>query len=291
MKVHLVDGTYELFRYFFAVPSHLNAKGTEAGALRGVLGTILSLLENGATHIGVATDHIVESFRNDLYDGYKSGEGIDPDLFGQFHPMEDALEALGVTVWRMKEFEADDGLASASALAWADPEVEQILLLTPDKDLAQCVQGNRVVMVDRRKNLILDEKAVQEKFGVLPASIPDYLALVGDTADGFPGLRGWGAKSAATILARWILLEEIPDDPEHWEVKVRGAERLATALREGRQDAALFKDLATLRTSANVGRSPHEWKWEGPRPEFTSLCDNLRAGSLAERAHRLAEKL
>jgi 5'-3' exonuclease len=291
MKVHLVDGTYELFRYFFAVPSHLDAKGKEAGALRGVLGTILSLLEGGATHIGVATDHIVESFRNDLYDGYKSGEGIDPDLFGQFHPMEEALEALGVTVWRMKEFEADDGLASASALAWADPEVEQILLLTPDKDLAQCVQGNRVVMVDRRKNLILDEHGVQEKFGVLPASIPDYLALVGDTADGFPGLRGWGAKSAATILARWILLEEIPDDPEHWEVKVRGAERLATSLREGRQDAALFKDLATLRTSADVGRSPQEWKWQGPQREFTSLCHNLRAGSLAERAHRLAEKL
>ena len=291
MKVHLVDGTYELFRYFFAVPSHLDAKGKEAGALRGVLGTILSLLESGATHIGVATDHVVESFRNDLYDGYKSGEGIDPDLFGQFHPMEEALEALGVTVWRMKEFEADDGLASASALAWADPEVEQILLLTPDKDLAQCVQGNRVVMVDRRKNLILDEHGVQEKFGVLPASIPDYLALVGDTADGFPGLRGWGAKSAATILARWILLEEIPDDPEHWEVKVRGAERLATSLREGRQDAALFKDLATLRTSADVGRSPQEWKWTGPRPEFTSLCENLRAGSLAERADRLAAKL
>jgi len=291
MKVHLVDGTYELFRYFFAVPSHLDAKGTEAGALRGVLGTILSLLENGATHIGVATDHIVESFRNDLYDGYKSGEGIDPDLFGQFHPMEEALEALGVTVWRMKEFEADDGLASASALAWADPEVEQILLLTPDKDLAQCVQGQRVVMVDRRKNLILDEQGVQDKFGVLPASIPDYLALVGDTADGFPGLRGWGAKSAATILARWILVEEIPDDPEHWEVKVRGAERLATSLREGRQDAALFKDLATLRTSADVGRSPQEWKWEGPRPEFTKLCQNLRAGALAERAQRLAEKL
>ena len=290
MKVHLVDGTYELFRYFFAVPSHLDQKGAEAGALRGVLGTVLSLLENGATHIGVATDHIVESFRNELYDGYKSGEGIDPDLFGQFHPLEDALEAMGVTVWRMKEYEADDGLASASALAWADPRVEQILRLTPDKDLAQCVQGNRVVMVDRRKNMILDESGVQEKFGVYPASIPDYLALVGDTADGFPGLKGWGAKSAATILDRWLVLEEIPDSPEDWDVKIRGAERLATSLREGRKDAALFKDLATLRTSADVGQSPDEWAWSGPRPEFRSICDSLRASSLAERAQRLIDK-
>lgn len=291
MKVHLVDGTYELFRHFFAVPSHADKTGAEAGALRGVLGTVLSLLEKGATHIGVATDHVVESFRNDLYDGYKSGEGIDPDLARQFHPLEDALEALGITVWRMKEFEADDGLASASALAWAEPDVEQILLLTPDKDLAQCVQGNRVVMVDRRKDIILNEDGVREKFGVPPISIPDYLALMGDTADGFPGLKGWGAKSAATILARWIVLEDIPADPRAWDVKIRGAERLAESLRDGREEAALFKDLATLRTSANIGESPHQWKWQGPTPAFASVCENLRADRLAQRAARLAENL
>ena len=291
MKVHLVDGTYELFRHFFAVPSHADKSGADMGALRGVLGTVLSLLERGATHIGVATDHVVESFRNDLYDGYKSGEGIDPDLFGQFHPLEDALEALGVTVWRMKEFEADDGLASASALAWAEPDVEQILLLTPDKDLAQCVQGNRVVMVDRRKDLILDEDGVREKFGVSPASIPDYLALMGDSADGFPGLKGWGAKSAATILARWIALEEIPANEDDWDVKIRGAKRLAESLQQGREDAALFKDLATLRTSADIGESPHQWRWQGPTPAFAAVCEHLRANHIAERAARLAENL
>ena len=291
MKVHLVDGTYELFRHFFAVPSHADKSGADVGALRGVLGTVLSLLEKGATHIGVATDHVVESFRNDLYDGYKSGEGIDPDLFGQFHPLEDALEALGVTVWRMKEFEADDGLASASALAWAEPDVEQILLLTPDKDLAQCVQGNRVVMVDRRKDLILDEDGVREKFGVSPASIPDYLALMGDSADGFPGLKGWGAKSAATILARWIALEEIPANEDDWDVKIRGAKRLAESLQQGREDAALFKDLATLRTSADIGESPHLWRWQGPTPAFAAVCEHLRANHIAERAARLAENL
>ena len=291
MKVHLVDGTYELFRHFFAVPSHADSNGREAGALRGVLATVLSLLESGATHIGVATDHVVESFRNDLYDGYKSGEGIDPDLFGQFHPLEDALEAMGVTVWRMKEFEADDGLASASALGWADPQVEQILILTPDKDLAQCVQGSRVVMADRRNKVILDEEGVRDKFGVSPVSIPDYLALMGDAADGFPGLKGWGAKSAATILERWTLIEEIPENPDAWQVKIRGAERLASTLRDGREDAALFKDLATLRTSAEVGASPQEWKWQGPTSEFAAVCETLRAKHLAGRADRLAESL
>jgi len=291
MKVHLVDGTYELFRHFFAVPSRLDQKGQESGALRGVIATILSILENGATHVGVATDHVIESFRNDLYAGYKSGDGIDPDLFCQFHPLEEALEALGVVVWRMKEFEADDGLASAAALAWADDRIEQILLLTPDKDLAQCVQGSRVVMVDRRKNLILDESGVQEKFGVLPGSIPDFLALTGDAADGFPGLKGWGTKSAATVLARWLVLESIPNDPRDWEVQVRGAARLAESLLEGRTEAALFKDLATLRTIAPVGASVDDWKWAGPTDAFAKICTRLRAENLLERAERIARKL
>lgn len=291
MNVDLVDGTYELFRHFFAVPPHADAEGNEAGAIRGVLGTVLSILENGGTHIGVATDHVVESFRNKLYDGYKTGEGIDPDLFRQFLPLEDALEAMGVTVWRMKEFEADDGLASAAALAWADSRVEQIRLLTPDKDLAQCVQGNRVVMVDRRKEVTLDEAGVVEKFGVAPASIPDYLALVGDTADGFPGLKGWGAKSTATVLSRWHMVEAIPDDENLWEVKVRGATKLAATLREGREDAALFKDLATLRTNAPVGKDPEGWRWNGPKSSFAKVAAQLRAENLAARAERLAARL
>jgi 5'-3' exonuclease len=291
MNVHLVDGTYELFRHYFAVPPHLDADGNEAGAIRGVLGSVLSILENGATHIGVATDHIVESFRNQLYEGYKTGEGLDPELFAQFHPLEDALEAMGVTVWRMKEFEADDGLASAAALAWADPRIEKIQIMTPDKDLAQCVQGTRVVMVDRRKGVTLDEGGVIEKFGVAPASIPDYLALVGDAADGFPGLAGWGAKSASKLLAKWQLIEAIPDDPEAWGVAVRGAARLAATLAGGREDAALYKDLATLRTSADIGQNPDEWLWTGPRDDFAKVAEQLRAGNLARRAARLAERL
>ncbi|MEO2168229.1 MAG: 5'-3' exonuclease H3TH domain-containing protein [bacterium] len=291
MNVHLVDGTYELFRHYFAVPPHVDADGNEAGAIRGVLGSVLSILENGATHIGVATDHIVESFRNQLYEGYKTGEGMDPELFAQFHPLEDALEAMGVTVWRMKEFEADDGLASAAALAWADPRIEQIQIMTPDKDLAQCVQGTRVVMVDRRKGVTLDEGGVIEKFGVAPASIPDYLALVGDAADGFPGLAGWGAKSASKLLAKWQLIEAIPDDPEAWGVAVRGAARLAATLAGGRENAALYKDLATLRTSADIGQNPNEWLWTGPRDDFAKVAEELRAGNLARRAARLAERL
>lgn len=291
MNIDLVDGTWELFRHFFAVPPHADADGNEAGAIRGVLGTVLSILEGGATHIGVATDHVVESFRNDLYEGYKTGEGIDPDLFRQFLPLEDALEAMGITVWRMKAFEADDGLASAAALAWADSRVEQIHLLTPDKDLAQCVQGDRVVMTDRRKGITLNESGVVEKFGVSPASIPDYLALVGDTADGFPGLKGWGAKSTATVLARWATVEAIPDDEALWEVKVRGAARLAETLRGGRDDAALFKDLATLRTNAPVGTDPEEWRWRGPTKSFAKIAAQLRAENLIARATRLAENL
>ncbi len=241
MKVHLVDGTYELFRHFFGAPPHRTAEGHEVAAVRGVVGSVLQLLGEGATHVGVATDHVIESFRNDLWPGYKTGEGVDPDLWSQAWPLETALTALGVLVWPMIELEADDALASGAAVAEDDPEVEQVIICTPDKDLGQCVRGTRVVQLDRRKDTTIDEAGVTEKFGVGPASIPDYLALVGDSADGFPGLAGWGAKSAAAVLARWHHIEAIPADPRDWDVTVRGAAKLATTLQEGRDDGAALQ--------------------------------------------------
>lgn len=288
MQVHLVDGTYELFRHFFALPSHLDTDGNEMAAVRGVVGSVIGMLEAGATHVGVATDHVVESFRNDLYEGYKTGEGMEPTLLAQFHPLENLLGALGVAVWPMVEFEADDGMASAAAVAGADARVEQVFLCTPDKDLAQCVEGKRIVQLDRRKNLVIDEKGVIGKFGVPPASIPDYLALVGDTADGFPGLPGWGAKSSSAVLAQYGRVEDIPDDVDAWKVKPRGAARLASALAEGRDDAMLFKRLATLRRDAPVGRSPDDWRWPGPSRHFAPMCEKLRADGLVRRAQRAA---
>jgi 5'-3' exonuclease len=287
VRVHLIDGTFELFRHFYAVPSHLDAAGREMGAVRGVLGSVLGLLESGATHIGVATDHVIESFRNSLWPGYKTSEGIDPSLYQQFHPLEDALGAMGVTVWPMVELEADDGLASGAAVAERDDRVTQILLCTPDKDLAQCVRGNRTVQLDRRKNALIDEAGVIARFGIEPSSIPDYLALVGDSADGFPGLPAWGAKSASTVLARYRHIEAIPDDPATWAVEVRGKVRLAQALAEQRDRAALFKDLATLRTHGNVGDTVDDWRWRGPGSSFATLCDHLGVPALARRAELL----
>jgi 5'-3' exonuclease len=288
MNVHVIDGTYELFRHFFAVPPRHDAQGNEVGALLGVARSVVSMLRDGATHVGVATDHVVESFRNDLYAGYKTGEGIDPALWRQFHPLEELLRALGVVVWPMVEFEADDGMASAAAVASADAEVQKIILCTPDKDLAQCVEGTRVVQLDRRKNLVIDEQGVIEKFGVPPASIADYLALVGDTADGFPGLPGWGAKSAAAVLAHYGHVENIPDDVEKWKAKPRGAARLASALAGGREEAMLFKELATLRADAPVGRSVHDWRWPGPSKYFAPMCEKLGAMGLVRRAEKAA---
>lgn len=290
MQVHLVDGTYELFRHYFALPSRLDTDGVEVAAVRGVLGSILGMLEDGATHVGVATDHVVESFRNEMWDGYKSGEGLEPELMGQFHPLENALGAMGVTVWPMVEFEADDALASAATVARKDDRVERILLCTPDKDLAQSVDGDRIVQLDRRKNLITNEAGVIEKYGVPPGSIPDYLALVGDTSDGFPGLPGWGAKSTATVLGHYQKLDEIPDDVESWARKPRGAARLALALSAGRDEARLFKDLATLRTDVAVGRSVDEWEWKGPSKYFAPMCEKLGARGLAQRAQRIARR-
>jgi len=290
MKVHLVDGTYELFRHFFGAPPHRNAAGNEVAAIRGVVASVLQLLGDGATHVGVATDHVIESFRNDLWPGYKTGEGVDPDLWSQAWPLEEALGALGVLVWPMVELEADDALASGAAVADDDPQVEQVIICTPDKDLGQCVRGNRIVQLDRRKDLLIDEGGVEAKFGVGPTSIPDYLALVGDSADGFPGLAGWGAKSAATVLARWSHIEDIPPDPDSWEVTVRSAAKLATTLLECREDALLFKELATLRIDRSLLGSIDDLRWRGPTSDFARLCADLDAPGLARRAEALAAR-
>jgi len=288
MKVHLVDGTYELFRHFFGAPPHQNAAGREVAAVRGVVGSVLQLLSEGATHVGVATDHVIESFRNELWPGYKTGEGIDPDLWSQAWPLEEALVALGVVVWPMVELEADDALASVAAVAGDDGQVEQVIICTPDKDLGQCVRGTRVVQLDRRKGQLVDEGGVVAKFGVRPTSIPDYLALVGDSADGFPGLAGWGAKSAAAVLARWGHVEDVPANPADWDVAVRGAAKLAATLQEGRDDAALFKELATLRVDRSLLGQAEDLRWRGPTGEFARICEEIDALGLLRRAEALA---
>ena len=267
MDVYLIDGTYELFRYYHAVPSARDAQGMEVGAVRGVLGSVLGMLNRGATHVGVATDHIIESFRNRLWPGYKTGAGIEPDLYLQFPLLEEALAAMGVVVWPMIEYEADDALASAAAAAARDSDVSRVIICTPDKDLAQCVEGARVVQLNRRTNVIRDEQGVMEKFGVPPASIPDYLALVGDSADGYPGLPGWGAKSAAAVLARFGHLESIPADPKQWHVNA-SASTLSATLERNRDLVLLFRDLATLRTEIPLFESIDELRWKGPTPEF-----------------------
>jgi 5'-3' exonuclease len=290
LVVHLVDGTYELFRHFFALPSHVNRDGLEVAATRGVLGSLLGLLEEGARHVGVATDHVIESFRNALYPGYKTGAGIDPELFGQFELLEEALRSAGFAVFAMTEFEADDALATAAETAAADPRVERVEICTPDKDLAQCVRDPRIVQVDRRKGTRYDRAGVVEKFGVPPESIPDYLALVGDSADGFPGLPGWGPKSAATLLARYGHIDDIPSDPDAWDVAVRGAAKLASTLEQQRDDALLFRRIATLvRDVPDLG-SVDDWEWSGPTDAFEEMCDYLEAPRLVDRTRRIAER-
>lgn len=288
MNVFLIDGTYELFRHFYAVPASSDTDGNEIGAVRGVLGSIVAMLEDGVTHVGVATDHVIESFRNELWSGYKTGEGIDPVLHKQFHPLEKALSAMGVAVWPMEEFEADDGLASAAVKAAADEAVEQVFICTPDKDLAQCVVDNRVVQFDRRAGLLRDAKGVREKFGVSPSSIPDYLALMGDSADGFPGLPGWGHKSASTLLGHYGHLEQIPEKPDSWVVKVRGAKKLAQTLVEQREVALRFRDLATLREDAPVFDSVEQVRWVGPQANFFDLCAKMNVGRIYRRVDKLA---
>ncbi len=290
MIAHLVDGTYELFRYFLSPGAAFDrTTPPELRAVRGVVASILGMLEGGATHVGVATDHVIESFRNALWPGYKTGEGMDPLLYAQFEPLEEALSAVGVVVWPMVEFEADDALAAAAAVAAADPRVERVVICTPDKDLAQCVRGERVVQLDRRRGEQRDEAGVRKKFGVMPASIPDWLALVGDSADGFPGLPGWGAASAATVLARYGHLEQIPARAADWDVSVRGAARLAATLAEQGERARLFRRLATLRADAPIGTDVDALRWAGPRAGFAAWSERLGPPSLQERAATLAE--
>jgi 5'-3' exonuclease len=277
MEVYLVDGTYELFRHYYALPSAKDATGREVAAVRGVVHSMLSLINSGARYVGVATDHVIESFRNNLWPGYKTGEGIEPDLYAQFPLLEETLGALGIPVWAMTEFEADDALASAAAAAEKDPRVDRVVICTPDKDLAQCVRGTRVVQLHRRTRTTLDETGIRAKFGVGPASIPDYLALVGDAADGYPGLRGWGAKSAAAVLAKYGHIESIPADPQTWGVNAASPGALAQTLARERDRALLFRDLATLRTHLPLFESVDELQWQGETPAFADLAARLDA--------------
>ncbi|HSD66361.1 MAG TPA: 5'-3' exonuclease H3TH domain-containing protein [Vicinamibacteria bacterium] len=288
MKIHLVDGTYELFRAFFGAPPARDAAGRPVGAVRGLLATLLSLLrEPDVTHVACAFDHVIESFRNELFDGYKTSEGVDPELLAQFDPAERATAALGVVVWPMVEFETDDALATAAARLRDAPGVEQVVICSPDKDLSQCVTGSRVICRDRLRGLDRDEAGVVARFGVPPRSIPDWLALVGDSADGIPGLRGWGEKSAAAVLARYGTLEAIPDDAARWGVAVRGGARLASSLREGREEALLYRRLATLRTDVPLAEGLADLEWRGARRrDLEALCREIGAGELLARVPR-----
>lgn len=290
MKVHLIDGTYELFRHYFALPSKTNDSGQEVGAAAGVLGSMLGMIEAGATHLAVATDQVIHSFRQALWSGYKDGSGIEPDLHSQFPLLEEGLRALGVVVWPMVEHEADDGLGAGAAMAAADPRVEQVLICTPDKDLCQCVVGDRVVQFDRRKREIRTAKGVIEKFGVPPASMPDYQALVGDSSDGYPGLNGWGAKSAAAVLARYAHLERIPESAADWGVPVRGAAKLAATLAQERELAFLFRRLATIDLGAPVSADVDALEWTGPAPQFPAFCELIKKPRLVERVQRFMAK-
>jgi 5'-3' exonuclease len=278
LKVYLVDGTYELFRHYFAVPKARDAQGREVGAVRGVLASLLAMMRDGATHVGVATDHVIESFRNNLWDGYKTGEGVEPDLLSQFPILEEVLAAAGILVWPMIEYEADDALASAATLAATDPRVEQVVICTPDKDLGQSVHGTHVVQLHRRTNITLDEAGIIAKFGVPPASIPDYLALVGDSADGYPGLPGWGARSTSSVLAKFGHIESIPASSRDWQVNVTNSVSLADTLDHQRKLALLFRTLATLKTDIPLFTNVDELHWSGPTPAFDAI------GSLLDKA-------
>ncbi len=289
MRVHLIDGTYELFRQHFGQVSRHGDAGPNDAAI-GVVASTLQLVTAGATHLGVASDHVIESFRNDLYPGYKTSEGMDPVLLRQIPVMEEALVACGFTTWAMVAWEADDALASAAAVADADARVEQVLIVTPDKDLCQCVRGSRVVQFDRRKDEIVDAAGVVAKFGVPPASIADYLALVGDSADGFPGLPGWGAKSAATVLAKFGSIDAIPPSSGDWGLPtLRGAEKLARTLQDQMADAMLFRVIATTTLDVPVG-TVDDWRWKGPTDDLVAVAARLGAPELAERAARIASR-
>ena len=282
--MHLIDGTYELFRHFFAAPPAMDANGREIGAVRAVLRSVLSMIENGATHVGVATDHVVESFRNELYAGYKTSEGVPEPLLSQFPILEEALDAMGVVVWPMVYFEADDALASAAAGAAREGRVKQVIICTPDKDLAQCVVGTRVVQLDRRRQILRDEAGIVSKYGVSPESIPDYLAVVGDSADGFPGVPGWGEKAAAATLSRYIHLENIPQNWREWHPSIGRARGLSASLSEFWNDALLFRTLATLRLDVPVFDAVDDLRWKEPRANFETECRVMGAPDLFQRA-------
>lgn len=284
MNVHLIDGTYELFRHFFAVPSARDVNGQEIGAVRGVLNSVLSMIEDGVTHLGVATDHVVESFRNDLYPGYKTSEGVPPELLSQFPILEEYLQAMGVVVWPMVKFEADDALASAATKAALDMQVIQVFICTPDKDLAQTVTGTRIVQLDRRRNILRDEAGVVAKFGVAPQSIPDYLAVVGDSADGYPGISGWGEKAAAAVLSQYRHLEDIPKDWLTWVSSIKRARQLSQSLFTAWDEALLFRTLATLRTDVPVFDGVQDLLWSGPHADFEKCCRQMRSDTLLKRA-------
>jgi 5'-3' exonuclease len=291
MKVHVVDGTFELFRAYYGSPSRTTAAGFEAGAVHGLVRSLLALLgASDVTHVAIAFDHVIESFRNDLYAGYKTSEGMDPKLFAQFWPVEDACRALGVVTWPMVEFECDDALATAAARFAADPAVEQVVICSPDKDLAQCVRGTRVVCLDRMRGKTLDDDGVRAKFGVGPESIPDWLALVGDSADGFPGIPRWGAKSASAVLAAYERVERIPDDAAAWSVPVRGAAALAESLRTRRAEAALYRRLATLRDDVPLAESLTDLRWRGPARAARAAVASLELENLLARATEIAAR-
>jgi 5'-3' exonuclease len=289
LDAYLVDGTYELFRHFFVLPSTTNAEGEEVAATRGVLESIVGMLESGVTHVGVATDHVIESFRNDLWPGYKTSAGVDQQLLSQFPVLEESLQSMGVTVWPMVELEADDALAGAAASLVEFRKVGKVYICTPDKDLAQCVRDDRVVQMDRRAQVTRNEEGVLEKFGVRPASIPDFLALVGDSADGYPGIEGWGERSAGKMLNVYKHLEAIPKDSSKWKVQLRGPDRLSDTLQRDFKLALLFRDLATLRTKEPSLKSPNDILWTGPTASFDATWKRLNSPKLRDRVNKLVE--
>ena len=288
MRIHLIDGTYELFRHFFGAPPHINSKGQEVGAVRAVASSMLSMVNQGATHIGIATDHVVTSFRNELYDGYKDGSDLDPVILGQFNLLEEVLDSLGFMIFPMVDFEADDGLGAAARKAALNPDVEQVIICTPDKDLGQCLtQDEKIIQYDRRKELRITYETVIEKFGVAPESIPDYLGLVGDTADGFPGIKGWGAKSSATLLSHYHHIENIPNDHMEWAMQVRSSQKLSETLNTDYELALLFKLIATIDFEAPTFETVSELKWNGPKDDYENILKSIDGDRILQRLDKM----
>ena len=288
MRIHLIDGTYELFRHFFGAPSHINSKGQEVGAVRAVASSMLSMVNQGATHIGIATDHVITSFRNELYDGYKDGSDLDPVILGQFNLLEEVLDSLGFMIFPMVDFEADDGLGAAARKAALNPDVEQVIICTPDKDLGQCLtQDEKIIQYDRRKELRITYETVIEKFGVTPESIPDYLGLVGDTADGFPGIKGWGAKSSATLLSHYHHIENIPNDHMEWAMQVRSSQKLSESLNTDYELALLFKLIATIDYDAPTFETVSELKWNGPKDNYENILMSIDGDRILQRLDKM----